>query len=98
MFEMADLLGRAGRIRAPRHRFARRTHDRALTDGALRRHREFPLCAGALRVHNLDDFGNHVPGALNDNRIADTDVFALDFVLIVQRGAAHQDAFQRNRL
>jgi len=38
----------------------------------------------AFRFHNLDDGGNYFAGFFNHDGVADTNVFALDLVLVVQ--------------
>ena len=54
----------------------------------------------AFRFHHLDNCGNHFAGFFNHHRVADSDVFAFDFVLVVQCrarncAAAHQHWLQR---
>ena len=38
----------------------------------------------AFRFHDLDDLRDHVPRALYHHRVADPDVLAFDFALVVQ--------------
>ena len=44
-----------------------------------------------------DDLRDHVAGPLHDDGVADADILALDLVLVVQRGALHDDASDRDR-
>ena len=67
--------------------------DRAMI-GKLVRHR---LLRAAIE-HDRDDLRDHITGALHDDGVADADVLALDLVLVVQRGALHDDAADRDRL
>ena len=62
--------------------------------GKLVRHR---LLRAAIE-HDRDDLRDHITGALHDDGVADADVLALDLVLVVQRGALHDDAADRDRL
>src|SRR5690606_21145449 len=47
---------------------------------------------GTQRIDHADDLGDDVPGALQDDGVADADVLAGDLVLIVQGGVADHDA------
>ena len=60
-------------------------------------------------MHDADDLGNHVAGALDHHGVADADIDAvanwiavvadaLDVILIVQRGVLNDDAADRDRL
>ena len=44
------------------------------------------------------DFGDHIPGPLDDHRVADAHVLAVDLILIVKRRAADRHASDADRL
>ena len=50
-----------------------------------------------FRFHNLDNRRNHLASFLNHNRIADPDVFSLDFILVVQCCAANGAPANKHR-
>ena len=58
---------------------------------------KFDRIGTALFFQNLDDLRNNVAGSLNDNRIADADVFAFYFILIVKRSVRNDDAADVDR-
>ncbi len=47
---------------------------------------------GRFAVDHFDNLRNDIAGALHDHRVADANVLAGDFVLVVQRGVRHDDA------
>ena len=55
----------------------------------MRRHVPFLGVFGALAQHGPHDFGNHVAGFVDDNRVSHSHVFAAYLVDIVQRGARY---------
>ena len=61
------------------------------------RHVKF-ACAARLAFIHLDDLRNHVAAAFDQHPVADPHAQPLDLVHVVQRGAAHRSAADRNRL
>src|SRR5437588_5068733 len=49
-------------------------------------------------LHDLHDFGDHVAAALHHHPVTDLYAQALDFIFIVQRGAADCSSSYGNRL
>ncbi len=69
--------------------FALGLDDLAAADGAVRGEFEFPVAAGVVLVFDdLDDFGDDVAAALDLDVVADEQAEALDFVGVVEGGAA----------
>ena len=57
------------------------------------------LCAGrTFGFYHLENFRDHHAGLADDHGVADADVFAADFVLVVQRGAGNRRALHENGL
>ena len=52
--------------------------------------------ARPFRFDHLDHGRNHFAGFLDHNRVADSDVLALDFVFVVQCGAADSAAAHKH--
>jgi hypothetical protein len=50
-----------------------------------------------LLQHDADHLGDHVAGALDDDRVADADILAADLVFVVQGRVRHDDAADRDR-
>lgn len=59
----------------------------ALADWAIGWEFYWFFLAGAEVGENFEDFGDDVAGFVDDDAVADADVFALDFVLVVKGGA-----------
>ena len=97
-FQTLFELCRAGDADAAVSGFAFFPKDRRTAYRAVVRHDEAPLLAVALFRQDLHNVGNHVAGALDDDGVADADVFAFDFVHVVQRGALDRDAADGHRL
>src|SRR2546422_692327 len=91
-------LGRAAAVHAPPVRFALGTEGDAATRGAARGKCEDLGAGGALGGDDLDDVGDHVAGALDEDRVADADVLPTDLVLVVQAHVADHDAGQLHGL
>src|SRR5262245_20453599 len=51
-----------------------------------------------LRFHNFNDRGNHFPRFFNYDRVPDADVFALNFIFVVQGRTRYGAAAYQNRL
>ncbi len=51
---------------------------------------------GRLSVHDPDDGGNDFAGFLDDDRVADADVLAFDFLFVVERGAGDRRAVEED--
>ena len=58
---------------------------------------KFLFFPGSHIGDHADDFRNDVARALNDDAVADADILAIDFVLIVKRGAANRGAAEIHR-
>src|SRR5205823_13832383 len=56
------------------------------------------LCVAQLRFHHRDHCWDYFTGLLDHNCVADPDVFALDFVLVVQCCAANSTSANEHRL
>ncbi len=83
---------------AARNGLVGQAHDAGAAHRAMHRHDEFALAAVALFGQEGNDFGDDVAGATHDHRVADADVLAPHFVLVVQRGIGHGDAADEDRL
>ena len=59
---------------------------------------EFLFMAGALLFHHLHHGGNDLAGLLDDDRVTLTDVFALDLLIVVQRGTRDGGPGNEDRL
>ena len=55
----------------------------------MRGHLEGAFVAGAPFFFHFDDSGNDLAGLLDEDGVADADVLALDFLLVVERGAGN---------
>ena len=53
---------------------------------------------GSQVGHHAQDLRDHVAGALQPHGVADADIEALDFVLVVQGGVANHDPAHRHRM
>src|SRR5207244_11772092 len=53
--------------------------------------------ARPFRFHHLDDGRNDFAGLFDHNRVADADVFAFDFIFVVQRRARYRAAAYQYR-
>ena len=75
---------------------------RAATDGAFAvnvfEEIERLGAAGPLRFHHLDHRWDHFTGFLDHNCVADANVFAFDFIFIVQGRTRNPAAAHRYRL
>ena len=91
-------LGRAGEAGAAVGRFAFLARHDGAADRAFGRHLEDALVAGARVRDRLDDVGDHVAGALHDDRVADAYVLARDFVHVVQRGVLDRHPADGHRI
>ena len=74
------------------------TLHRGAADGAVVGHGEDPLGSGAVLDDGFDHVGDDVPRALHQEGVADTYILALDFLDVVQAGAADGDPADRHRL
>src|SRR5215218_2577260 len=90
-------LGWAGGVGAESSLLVLAHHDLRAADRALLEHTEFLLRTTALFLYRLDDLGYHVACPLDEDDIADADVFAFDLTLIVQGGPAYLDAADVDR-
>src|SRR5207237_10458807 len=68
---------------AAMHRLPLRLDDGSTAQWTFLRHRE-RLRAGAMVAGRPDDLRDHVTGALHDHVVADTNVLAVDVLLVVQ--------------
>ena len=59
---------------------------------------EFFLFARTFFGNYLDDLGNHISSPLNHHGIPDTNIFSVDFILVVQSGAADRYPSDMDRL
>jgi len=91
-------LGQAGEVDAAPGRFIFRAHRPAAADRTVLGHEEGAFAAGAAGIDHLDDLRDDIPGALNDDPVADADILAFDLILVVQGGAADGDAADLDRL
>src|SRR5579871_397615 len=78
--------------------FALLAHGDAVAFRAAMRKVEGLAPARTLFLDDAHDLRNDIAGALDDHRVADTDVLALDLVFIVQGRAANDDAAHRDGL
>ena len=92
---MTQKLGGTFGIQAAQRGLPLFPHDRAAAGGAGPRH----LIRLACRAfHHRDNLGNDLPRLAEHGRAADADTLFRDEILIVERGAAHGGARQRDRL
>ena len=70
----------------------------AVTNRAARRKHEGLTVCGTLIEQNLNDLRDHITRTLDDDRIANADVLARDFIFIVQGRIGDDDAADRHRL
>ena len=78
--------------------FAFGLDDFAAADGAVRGELEFPVAAGMILVFDdFDDFGDDVAAALDLDVVADEQAEALDFVGVVEGGAADGGSSDEDR-
>src|SRR5215213_2988395 len=71
-------------VRAKSDCFAFSAVSRRAADRAKLWHNEFQLVSSSPLGDDLDDLRDDIAGALNDNAIADANVFAPDLVLVVE--------------
>ena len=99
MFEALDRLSRADEAAAAAPSgFTFLTHRLAAAFRTDMRELERFRILWPPRLHDADDLRDDIAGALDDDGVAFADVLALDFVLIVQGGAADDDAADGDRL
>ena len=80
---------RAVRIRAADDDLLFIAMDGGAADGAVRgRYHHAFISLAELFLHH-DDGGNDLTGFFDDDDVADADVFALDLLVVVQRGVAN---------
>ena len=98
MAQAFDGLSRANKAAgAASRRFASFAHGRRAAFWAdFRKSKSFGV-GGALDRNHLDHLWDHVTGALHDYIIAFADVFALDFIFVMERCAADGDTANRHR-
>src|SRR5438874_7124736 len=82
---------------APR-RHAGLTHREAVADGTMIRELVRLGIFRAAFEDDADDLRDDIAGPLHDDRVALPRILALDLVLVVQGGALHDDAANRDRL
>ena len=97
MFEALDNLGGALRVDATRHDFVRVFLNQGITFRAFGGQRNLPLFASPLLCQYLDNIGDDIPGALDDDMITDTDIETLDLVPVVQAGPGDSDPADNHR-
>ena len=90
VLDEADLLLRAGEIGAVGVGGVLLALDGRVAGGAGRRHGEDALAAVAQAHDRRDHLGDDIARALDDDRVADADVLAVDVLLVVER--RHLDA------
>ena len=95
---LQHLRGTGGAPGAPAHRFARPPLDRRAAHRADGGHLEPTLLPRALLREHSDDLGDHLTGPLDDHVIPDPDVLAPHLILVVERGVAHDDPGDPDRL
>ena len=61
------------------------------------RHGEYPFFSAALCGYNGYHLGNNISRPLHHNGVADADILALDFILIVKRCMTHGNAADPHR-
>ena len=92
MLEAPADLRRAVGVDAAHGGEVRIAEDRAAARRTFRRHAEnFFLSCACGGIH-ADHGGDHFAGLLDEDPVADADVLARDFLLVVQRGAGHAAA------
>ena len=91
-------LGRAGDARAAGHGFSFGFVHLGAANRTPVGNAEFLFLPGPLFQHHLDHFGDHVSGPLDDHRVPDADVLAVDFILIVQSRPADLHAPHADRI
>ncbi len=85
-------LSGTGNVLTPGHRLALRSIHFAVTDGTSAGKGVFACTGWPLFLDDLDHFRNDVTSPLDQYRVADPDVLAVDLVLIVKGGTADSDA------
>ena len=85
-------LGRAGGVGAAPDGFALGAEGVGAADRAHRRHAKRLGVGRALGEDDLDEIGDDVARALDQDRVADAHVLLPDLVLVVQAHVAHPDA------
>lgn len=100
VLQVLDALERARKLaRAAAHGLALLAHRGRLERArAHMRKRERARMPRALIENDAYDLRNHVARALHDHRVADADVLARDFILVVQRRVGDDDAPDRDGL
>src|SRR5690606_25340466 len=98
IFHPAHQLLRAGRVVAIDADLAGHASRRRVADRAALRRADRLLTAVAGFNHGTDHVGDDVSGALDDNPVADANIFPGDLVEVVQGGVAHDDAANLHRL
>ena len=71
--------------------------DRTATGGAVRRHLKNPFAPVAAVFFHLHNRRNDLAGLFDQNHVADADVLALDFLLVVQSRPGDGAARNKNR-
>src|SRR5256884_3926577 len=84
--------GGAAAVHAPPVRFALGTEGDAATRGAARGKFEDLGAGGPLGGDDLDDVGDHLAGALDEDRVAEADVLPADLVPVVPAHGSGPDA------
>ena len=87
-------LGRTGAVGAPPVRLAGGARGHASTGRARRRERERLGVGRPLGEHDLDDIGDHVARALDQDRVAHPDVLPADLVLVMEAHVPDRHAGQ----
>ena len=98
MFYPFLYLGRTWRVDTPQRRFIFGSYDRRAADRAANGHIKGFLFASPLWGYHFNNFGNHVTGSLNQDRIADSDVFSFYFIFIVKGRPANRHTSDFHRL
>ena len=94
----AKYLGGAGDVRAVAHRLARRADRLATAYGAFLRYAVRLLLARALLEYWADHLRDNIARALDDHRVALTNVLPPNVVLVVKRRLLDNDAADLHRL
>ena len=97
MFDSLLNLGGAARIDAAGCRFAGHADNRRITDRALCGHLKLRLASIPRRCNDFYDLGDDVPCSLHQDPIPDTNVFFLNFILVVQCRPADRNATDIHR-
>src|SRR5262249_51377253 len=84
-------LGWTGSIGTTCHRLIHGTVGQGVTDWTVGRHAEGKAVRRTSFEEHPDHLRNDIASTLDEDLIADTDVFAPDFILIVQRGTTDSD-------